>query len=229
MVNHYVDHQWPGRNTRTDLDAFKRQLMRGFIEHFGGYCIGRVPHIFNPHAVLKFLRRLENKTPDTVRFGDTRDWVNTGCLWDVEKIQLASMDDLDRYLKRLVENYFQERVDAEVSGALGVFDAASSVDEAIGLIGSEIRPQQPTGDTTAVGRELAEICTRSRAKDFYDLRALGEQDISAKVAIWLLYQAGYIAPRADGRMAIPSTEVFKELQRYHRVVSERHSRRIELL
>ncbi|KAJ2771468.1 hypothetical protein IWQ57_002202 [Coemansia nantahalensis] len=225
MVDHYVDNQWQGRDTCPDLEAFKKQLLRGFIEHFDGYRIGRVPHIFNPHAVLEFLSDLEDKMPDTVSFGDTRDWVDTACLWMVMKIQLASMGDHDRYFKRLVENYYLERVSAEVGGAVAVLERASSLDEAIGLIGAEEDPQQLTGDAFAVDKELADICTKSRAKDFLELLALGEQDISARAAMLLFYQAGYIAPRTDGRMAIPSTEVFKELKRYHRVVSERHNRR----
>ncbi|KAJ2776684.1 hypothetical protein H4R18_005548, partial [Coemansia javaensis] len=230
VVNHYVDRQWPGRATCPDVEAFKRQIMTGFVMHFDGYRIGSVPHVFNPQAVLRFLLDLHDKTPATTRFGGRRDWVDTGCLWLVTAVQLASMDAFDRYFERLVEVYFEQRVDAVAGGPVAVVESTPSLDEAVGLLGAEEQSQPLAESATAVDEDLAEICMGSRAKDLIDLRTLGEEPISARTAVWLLYQAGYIAPAATaGRMAVPNAEVLRELVRYHQTVADLHTRRSDPL
>ncbi|KAJ2712608.1 hypothetical protein H4R19_002666 [Coemansia spiralis] len=91
LVNHYVDRLWPGCRACADPDAFKQLLLDGFVKHFDGYRIGRVPHIFNPHDILSFLRDIKDKTADMVVFERDQHWVETGsvarrtCDWDSTK------------------------------------------------------------------------------------------------------------------------------------------------
>ncbi|KAJ2209670.1 hypothetical protein EV179_006543, partial [Coemansia sp. RSA 487] len=60
LINDYIDNQWPHRPAITSLELgrFKRDLLVGCIQHFDGYRIGQVHHVFNPHAILSLIREL---------------------------------------------------------------------------------------------------------------------------------------------------------------------------
>ncbi|KAJ1764329.1 hypothetical protein LPJ74_006670, partial [Coemansia sp. RSA 1843] len=111
LINDYVDNQWPhhATTTRLELGHFKRDLLVGCIQHFDGYRIGQVHHVFNPYAILCLIRELRLvKSLADVDYSRYTFWTETGSMKVVETIKASSAHDLSRYCEYLSSSFLRQ-------------------------------------------------------------------------------------------------------------------------
>ncbi|KAJ1723204.1 hypothetical protein LPJ61_005851 [Coemansia biformis] len=222
LINCYVDNQWPARTVSSDCATFKKDLLVGLLRFFDGYRIGTVPHIFSPHAVVHFLLELESiKSSSEVPFGKHDYWARTGSLLLVERIRGDAVDGLEELLWHLIAEYHYCFVRDMQDGVAVEVEISDTVDVAVGNIDSQETPESATdmprsrspGDNE-LQLELQQICMVDSPESFRDILHIKDKPLSARSAIRLLYQAGYLAPIAKDKVGIPNNEVLEALKDY---------------
>ncbi|KAJ2804121.1 hypothetical protein H4R21_001767 [Coemansia helicoidea] len=232
VINQYVDKLWPARKHCTDVDAneFKTRVFTGLLLQCGGYRIGAVHRIFCPLSVMSFLAALDRvKTSEQLCFSNIRFWSKTGRLSMFRPIKAGSVDDLARYL-RYLSNAFQRHNAVRKTNTMAArLQHARSLD---GSMVAQFADQQPEqhelsdsdsdsgSDGGRTGTELVRICTRDEVGLIRDLE-MGEH-LTAATVMQLLYQAGYLVPVTEDRMAIPSEEVHRDMVEFYMELSEIH-------
>ncbi|KAJ1765371.1 hypothetical protein LPJ74_006375, partial [Coemansia sp. RSA 1843] len=223
LINDYVDNQWPYRVTtiRLELERFKRNLLVGCIQHFDGYRIGQVHHVFNPHAILCLIRGLRSiKSLADVDYSNYNFWTETGSMKVVETIKASSAQDLSRYCEYLSSSFPRQSEYRQHQGPLAEHMSLDSIDDAaVGSIGSQEQPQSPPDVDKETREELADICMVRSGDTFHDMQSLGCEPLQASTIMRLLYQAGYIVPIAKDRVGIPNSEVHRALEQFYERVA----------
>ncbi|KAJ2086166.1 hypothetical protein IW138_005882 [Coemansia sp. RSA 986] len=223
LINDYVDNQWPYRVTTTGLELgrFKRDLLVGCIQHFDGYRIGQVHHVFNPHAILCLIRGLRSiKSLADVDYSRYSFWTETGSMKVVEAIKASSAHDLSRYCEYLSSSFLRQSEYRQHQGPLAEHMSLDFIDDAaVGSIGSQEQPQFPPDVDKETREELADICMVRSGDTFHDMQSLGREPLQASTIMRLLYQAGYIVPIAKDRVGIPNSEVHRALEQFYERVA----------
>ncbi|KAJ1763902.1 hypothetical protein LPJ74_006747, partial [Coemansia sp. RSA 1843] len=223
LINDYVDNQWPYRVTTTclELGRFKRDLLVGCIQHFDGYRIGQVHHVFNPHAILCLIRGLRSiRSLADVDYSNYNFWTETGSMKVVETIKASSAQDLSRYCEYLSSSFLRQSEYRQHQGPLAEHMSLDFIDDAaVGSIGSQEQPQFPLDVDKETREELADICMVRSSDRFHDMQSLGREPLQASTIMRLLYQAGYIVPIAKGRVGIPNSEVHRALEQFYERVA----------
>ncbi|KAJ2768727.1 hypothetical protein IWQ56_002830, partial [Coemansia nantahalensis] len=216
VINQYVGKLWPAREDCTNVDEFKARVFSGLLVQCDGYRVGTVHRIFCPLAVMRFLARLRQvKTSEEVSFKGFRFWEETGRLTMIRSIKADSLVDLQRYLSHLTAAFHRQQEFQRNDPAMVQLESASSLDDnMIAQIASQPSEQNELayGDDTEA--QLVEICTAERVGVVDDLD-VGEE-LTAATVMQLLYQAGYLVPVSDGRMAIPSEGVLSDLEAFYK-------------
>ncbi|KAJ2084978.1 hypothetical protein IW138_006527 [Coemansia sp. RSA 986] len=219
LINDYVDNQWPYRVTTThlELEHFKRDLLVGCIQHFDGYRIGQVHHVFNPHAILCLIRGLRSiRSLADVDYSNYNFWTETGSMKVVETIKASSAQDLSRYCEYLSSSFLRQSEYRQHQGPLAEHMSLDFIDDAaVGSIGSQEQPQFPPDINKETREELADICMVRSSDRFHDMQSLGREPLQASTIMRLLYQAGYIVPIAKDRVGIPNSEVHRALEQFY--------------
>ncbi|KAJ2085306.1 hypothetical protein IW138_006400 [Coemansia sp. RSA 986] len=223
LINDYVDNQWPCRATTTSLELghFKRDLLVGCIQHFDGYRIGQVHHVFNPYAILCLIRELRLvKSLADVDYSRYTFWTETGSMKVVETIKASSAHDLSRYCEYLSSSFLRQSEYRQHQGPLAEHMSLDFIDDAaVGSIGSQEQPQFPPDVDKETREELADICMVRLGDRFHDMQNLGHEPLQASTIMRLLYQAGYIVPIAKDRVGIPNSEVHRALEQFYERVA----------
>ncbi|KAJ2210203.1 hypothetical protein EV179_006391 [Coemansia sp. RSA 487] len=223
LINDYVDNQWPHRPAITSLELgrFKRDLLVGCIQHFDGYRIGQVHHVFNPHAILSLIRELRLvKSLTDVNYSSYAFWTETGSMKVVETIKASSAQDLSRYCEYLSSSFLRQSEYRQHQGPLAEHMSLDFIDDAaVGSIGSQEQPQFPPDVDKETREELADICMVRSGDTFHDMQSLGHGLLQASTIMRLLYQAGYIVPIAKDRVGIPNSEVHRALEQFYERVA----------
>ncbi|KAJ2085977.1 hypothetical protein IW138_005987 [Coemansia sp. RSA 986] len=223
LINDYVDNQWPYRATTAclELGHFKRDLLVGCIQHFDGYRIGQVHHVFNPYAILCLIRELRLvKSLADVDYSRYSFWTETGSMKVVETIKASSAHDLSRYCEYLSSSFLRQSEYRQHQGSLAEHMSLDFIDDtAVGSIGSQEQPQFPPDVDKETREELADICMVRSGDTFHDMQSLGREPLQASTIMRLLYQAGYIVPIAKDRVGIPNSEVHRALEQFYERVA----------
>ncbi|KAJ1765285.1 hypothetical protein LPJ74_006413 [Coemansia sp. RSA 1843] len=223
LINDYVDNQWPHRPTidHLELGCFKRDLLVGCIQHFDGYRIGQVHHVFNPYAILCLIRELRSiKSLTDVDYSNYNFWTETGSMKVVETIKASSAQDLSRYCEYLSSSFLRQSEYRQHQGPLAEHMSLDFIDDAaVGSIGSQEQPQFPLDIDKETREELADICMVRSGDTFHDMQSLGHEPLQANTIMRLLYQAGYIVPIAKDRVGIPNSEVHRALEQFYERVA----------
>ncbi|KAJ2561841.1 hypothetical protein IW140_006525 [Coemansia sp. RSA 1813] len=223
LINDYVDNQWPHRPAidHLELGHFKRDLLVGCIQHFDGYRIGQVHHVFNPYAILSLIRELRLvKSLNDIDYSRYSFWTETGSMKVVETIKASSAQDLSRYCKYLSSSFLRQSEYRQHQGPLAEHMSLDFIDDAaVGSIGSQEQPQFPPDVDKETREELADICMVRSGDTFHDMQSLGREPLQASTIMRLLYQAGYIVPIAKDRVGIPNSEVHRALEQFYERVA----------
>ncbi|KAJ1663003.1 hypothetical protein EV178_005368 [Coemansia sp. RSA 1646] len=223
LINDYIDNQWPHRPAinHLELGHFKRDLLVGCIQHFDGYRIGQVHHVFNPYAILCLIRELRLvKSLVDVDYSNYNSWTETGSMKVVETIKASSAQDLSRYCEYLSSSFLQQSEYRQHQGPLAEHMSLDFIDDAaVGSIGSQEQPQFPPDVDKETREELADICMVRSGDTFHGMQSLGREPLQASTIMRLLYQAGYIAPIAKDRVGIPNSEVHRALRQFYERVA----------
>ncbi|KAJ1731989.1 hypothetical protein LPJ61_002261 [Coemansia biformis] len=223
LVDHYVDTTWKPRPDDDDhaITKFKAHLFAGFLRHFDGYRIGNVPRIFCPYAVMKFVQTLGSvREPEKLRFEGFRFWAETGNLQMIDAIMTDSTTDLESYVSNLTVLFHWRCGNQPSVGELVEMHAADTFnDDSIDNMIREQPPPHPFQGEGTIGAEIARICM-VEPSSLSDELATGKH-LSARTAIQLLYQAGYLAPVAAGEVAIPSMEVLQDFSRLYEHIARK--------
>ncbi|KAJ2617479.1 hypothetical protein H4S08_000321 [Coemansia sp. RSA 1365] len=225
LINDYIDNRWPYRGNSTDNDLFKRDLLVNCIKYFDGYRIGQVHHIFNPYVVLRFINELHQvRSRNAVCYSGHLYWVETGSTRVLEQVQTRSVDDLRRYCGYLSASFLQQNdYQSHVGPVADLGESRNISDVAVTTVGSQEQPRFPFNHDTDTGNEIANICMKHSSESFYDLHTLSRDPLRADTIIWLLYQAGYIVPFADGQVGIPNVEVHVALMNFFESIALQHN------
>ncbi|KAJ2210962.1 hypothetical protein EV179_005845, partial [Coemansia sp. RSA 487] len=219
LINDYVDNQWPHRPAinHLELEHFKRDLLVGCIQHFDGYRIGQVHHVFNPYAILCLIRELRLvKSLADVDYSRYTFWTETGSMKVVEAIKASSAQDLSRYCEYLSSSFLRQSEYRQHQGPLAEHMSLDFIDDAaVGSIGSQEQPQFPPDVDKETREELVDICMVRSSDTFHDMQSLGHEPLQASTIMRLLYQAGYIVPIAKDRVGIPNSEVHRALEQFY--------------
>ncbi|KAJ2085131.1 hypothetical protein IW138_006477 [Coemansia sp. RSA 986] len=223
LINDYVDNQWPHRPAinHLELGHFKRDLLVGCIQHFDGYRIGQVHHIFNPYAILSLICELGSiKSLADVDYSSYTFWTDTGSMKVVETIKASSAQDLSRYCEYLSSSFLRQSEYRQHQGPLAEHMSLDFIDDAaVGSIGSQEQPQFPPDVDKETREELADICMVRSGDTFHDMQSLGREPLQASTIMRLLYQAGYIVPITKDRVGIPNSEVHRALEQFYERVA----------
>ncbi|KAJ2798943.1 hypothetical protein H4R21_003727 [Coemansia helicoidea] len=228
LINHYIDNIWRGYRScdPSKREAFKKQLLRGCIRHFGGYRIGSAAHVCSPYAVMRFIEDLKLvSVPDAGGlFEETRYWADTGRLSIIRSITVDSIHHLQRYFGYLSVAFLQQRAAMRYDDAVQTQEQGQTDyldDLVVGQINSQPQTQSPAEYDEATGKEIADICMYRPSVMVDDLDA--GRGLQAATVMQTMYQAGCLVPVSNGRVAIPNTEAYDNLARLYQRIATQHS------
>ncbi|KAJ2775539.1 hypothetical protein IWQ57_000403 [Coemansia nantahalensis] len=228
LINHYIDNIWRGYRScdPSKREAFKKQLLRGCIRHFGGYRIGSAAHVCSPYAVMRFIEDLKLvSVPDAGGlFEEARYWADTGRLSIIRSITVDSIHHLQRYFGYLSVAFLQQRAAMRYDDAVQTQEQGQTDDLddlVVGQINSQPQTQSPAEYDEATGKEIADICMYRPSVMVDDLDA--GRGLQAATVMQTMYQAGCLVPVSNGRVAIPNTEAYDNLARLYQRIATQHS------
>ncbi|KAJ2530468.1 hypothetical protein EV175_007295, partial [Coemansia sp. RSA 1933] len=178
------------------------------IEHFDGYRIGLVKHIFNPYTLLAFITQLSSvKALADVDYSKYSFWVDTGSMRVLEAITASSAQDLRKYCEYLSSSFLRQSEYRRHLGPLAELMSSDNIDDdVVRQIGSQDYPWFPVAINPDMCAELAAICMFYPGDAFPDLWNMGRAPLHVRTIVRLLYQAGYIVPTGKDSVGIPNAE-----------------------
>ncbi|KAJ2807309.1 hypothetical protein H4R20_001335 [Coemansia guatemalensis] len=220
LVNEFLDSQWRYREGRDDLPQFKKELFTGCLKQFDGYRIGQSRYVFNPYAVLRFLEMLQRiDSPDKVIYSGHNFWIETGSMRAVNSIRAESIEDLQRFYTHLKTSFLQQLEYRKSAGAEASLESADYIDDMlVESICSQDQPRISLEYDQETGKELTAICFSNSSSYSNGLAILEVGALDAQTIMWILYQAGYLAPISSNRVGIPNQEVLRALGDYYKRV-----------
>ncbi|KAJ2763747.1 hypothetical protein IWQ57_005459 [Coemansia nantahalensis] len=177
---------------------------------------------------MRFIEKLKLVTVPDARgwFEKTRYWADTGRLNIIKSITIDSINHMQRYFNYLSVEFLQQR------GAMRHDDAVQTQEQEqgrtdglddlmVGQINNQPQAQSPAECDSATGNEIADICMYRASEMVDDLEA--GRGLKAATVMQIMYQAGYLAPVSECRVAIPNPEVYDDLARLYRRLAAQHS------